>query len=89
VTTLTVVNQGPALDQWEVTWSFAGDERVGTDWGAEITQTGRNVVARNAPYNPAALGSGATVNFGFQATHNSKPKPPAEFRLNGTPCATQ
>jgi hypothetical protein len=89
VTTLTVVNQGPALDRWEVTWSFAGDERVGTDWGAEITQNGRKVVARNAPYNAAALGSGATVNFGFQATHNSKPKPPAEFRLNGTPCATQ
>jgi hypothetical protein len=80
-----VVNHGQPLDGWTVTWRFAADEGVGNDWGAEITQTGREVVARNAAYN-SHMGTGASVTFGFQATHGGSPKRPAEFRLNGAPC---
>jgi hypothetical protein len=86
VTSVDVVNNGPPLNGWAVTWAFSADERIGNDWGAEITQDGRSVVARNAPYN-SGLARDGTATFGFQAAHGGAPKRPTEVRLNGAPCA--
>ena len=85
VAQLALVNPGPPLTGWRVTWRFRGDERVTSAWGAEISQSGRAVVARNAPYN-ARLATGNSMSFGFQADHRSTPRRPADFRLNGTRC---
>ena len=81
-----VTNSGPPLTSWDVSWRFTADERVGNDWGAEITQRGRDVVAHNAAYN-GELGTGASVTFGFQASHGGAPKRPTDLRLNGIRCA--
>jgi hypothetical protein len=85
VASVQLVNHGRPLSGWEVSWSFTGDERVQNGWGAEVTQSGRRVVARNAPYN-GELGRGTSTSFGFQAGHGGAPQRPSEIRLNGARC---
>jgi hypothetical protein len=86
VASVIVTNNGPPLRGWSVSWSFGADERIDNDWGVEITQAGRRIVAGNAAYN-AELDTGDSATFGFQASHGGSPKRPAEFRLNGKLCA--
>jgi cellulase/cellobiase CelA1 len=86
VASVIVTNSGPPAPDWTVSWTFADDQRIGTDWGVRTTQSGRRVVARSAAYN-RDLPGGATVTFGFQASHGGAPRPPTDVRLNGLPCA--
>ncbi len=44
------------------------------------------MTAANAPYN-AGIAPGASVSFGFQATHTGDTAKPAAFSLNGTACS--
>ncbi len=84
---VTVTNRGPALTSWTVTWSFTGNQQVTNGWNAQVTQSGRNVTARNAAWN-GSLSTNGAVSFGFQATYSGSNDRPSEFRLNGTPCQT-
>jgi hypothetical protein len=86
LTSVIVTNAGPPAPEWTVSWAFADDQRIGTDWGVQTTQSGRRVVARSAAYN-RRLPGGATVTFGFQASHGGAPRAPTDVRLNGVPCA--
>jgi Cellulose binding domain len=86
LTSVSVTNSGPPARDWTVSWTFAGDERISTDWGVRTSQSGRRVVARSAAYN-GDLRDGATATFGFQASHGGAPRPPTDVRLNGLPCA--
>jgi hypothetical protein len=83
---VTVTNLGDPVDGWALTWSFAAGQQVGQAWNATVTQSGAQVTARDAGYN-AAIGTGGTANFGFNASWNDTSNPaPASFALNGTTC---
>jgi hypothetical protein len=86
VASVIVTNNGPPLRDWAMSWTFTGDERIGTDWGVQIAQSGRRVVARNAAYN-RTLAENGTATFGFQASHRGTTTRPTDIRLNGAPCA--
>ncbi|MFG1881520.1 cellulose binding domain-containing protein [Micromonospora sp. NPDC049102] len=79
VATVTVRNVGAQpLDQWWVSWRWAGDERIQAVWGGVVDPTGTDVVVRNAPYNGTVAPDGTTT-FGLLVTTSA---PPAGLTLN-------
>jgi hypothetical protein len=84
---VTVTNVGDPVSGWTLTWSYtAGQQVVPPGWSAVVSQSGAQVSARNADWN-ANLDTGASTNFGFNASWNNVSNPtPASFALNGTTC---
>ncbi|WP_308012312.1 glycoside hydrolase family 9 protein [Actinacidiphila acidipaludis] len=81
-----VVNQGAtALNGWTVTWAFGGDQHIANAWNATVTQSGRQVTARDAGWN-AALAPGGSVDIGLTGTYSTSNAAPTSFTLNGTAC---
>jgi len=79
-----VTNGGPAVSSWSLTWTFSGNQRVTSAWGARVGQSGRAVTARNESWN-GSLSTGGSANFGFVANGSGTARP-TDFKLNGTAC---
>jgi len=80
---VAVTNTGAAKTGWELCWSFAGNDVIPNLWDGVVTQTGKNVCVKNAPYNPN-LAAGGTATFGFLV--NNPGTIPTAFTLNGAAC---
>ncbi|WP_460848164.1 cellulose-binding domain-containing protein, partial [Phytohabitans suffuscus] len=79
-------NLGDPLNGWTLTWSFTAGQQVTQGWSAVFSQSGAQVTARNQTWN-ASLGTGATVNLGFNGSWNNSTNPaPTGFALNGVAC---
>ncbi|MER5704587.1 cellulose binding domain-containing protein [Micromonospora sp. NPDC002296] len=61
---VTVRNNGSPSSAWSVAWNYADGQRLTQLWGGSFTQTGTQVVVRDAGWN-GALGTGASTSFGF------------------------
>ncbi|HZG07113.1 MAG TPA: glycoside hydrolase family 9 protein [Streptomyces sp.] len=86
---VTVKNTGTAtLSGWELTWSFPGDQKITQSWNAQVTQTGRNVVAKPVQWN-TTIPTGSTVSFGFNGTSSGQAANPTAFSLNGKACTVR
>ncbi|MGC0344264.1 glycoside hydrolase family 9 protein [Streptomyces sp. SLBN-8D4] len=84
--TVTVKNTGTsAVDGWRLAWSYPGGQRVTSAWNANVTQSGADVVARNADWN-RAIAPGATVSFGVQGSLSGSNPSPTAFALDGGAC---
>ncbi|MDT0303501.1 rhamnogalacturonan lyase family protein [Streptomonospora wellingtoniae] len=82
---VAITNLGDPIDGWTLEWEFADGQNVTGSWNGEATQSGSRVRVDDASYN-AAIPSGGTVEFGFQATHTGTNGAPRAFTLNGTVC---
>ncbi|HEX5566769.1 MAG TPA: glycoside hydrolase family 6 protein [Streptomyces sp.] len=82
---VTVTNNSSAVNNWQVGWEFAGNQQVTQSWSAGVTQSGRRVTAAAPSWNPA-LASGASANFGFNASYSGTNAVPGSFTLNGVTC---
>ncbi|GAA3019039.1 family 43 glycosylhydrolase [Streptosporangium longisporum] len=82
---VTVRNLGDPVDGWRLTWTFTGGQRISQAWNATATQSGTAVTAVDAGYN-AALPSGGSTTFGFNASSGTANPAPADFALNGVAC---
>ncbi|MDG4833252.1 cellulose binding domain-containing protein [Solwaraspora sp. WMMD1047] len=80
---VTVYNDGPAINGWSLGWAFPGGQTIQGHWNGVFQQTGSAVTVGNENYN-AAIPTGGAVSFGFTA--NGSPASPAPFTLNGTVC---
>jgi endoglucanase len=81
---VTIKNLGPSpYPSWNLTWNFAGDEKVTSFWNANVTQSGKSVSATNIGWN-AAIPVGGTAGFGFQGSGTSAN--PAAFMVNNGFC---
>ncbi|MFJ1759909.1 glycoside hydrolase family 48 protein [Amycolatopsis sp. NPDC088138] len=78
-------NDGPALDSWQVGWTFLDGQKVQQGWSATFAQTGAAVTATSLSYN-GHLGTGASTSFGFNGTKGSANRPPTDFSVNGSAC---
>ncbi|MBS2966936.1 cellulose binding domain-containing protein [Actinocrinis puniceicyclus] len=82
---VTITNGGAeAISGWSVGWSFPGDQKVTSAWGAAVSQSGGAVTATNVSYD-AVIAPGASVSFGFQGTWSASDAAPSAFTVNGTP----
>jgi rhamnogalacturonan endolyase len=80
-----VTNLGDPLSSWTLTWSFASGQAITSAWNATVTQSGTSVTATNLSYN-GSIGTGGTVDFGFNGSWTTSNPVPASFSLNGTAC---
>ncbi|MBX6166685.1 MAG: cellulose binding domain-containing protein [Thermobispora bispora] len=82
---VTVTNLGDPINGWRLTWSFPAGQQITQAWNATVTQNGAQVTAADAGYN-AAIPTGGTVSFGFNASWTGSNPAPSSFALNGTTC---
>lgn len=80
---VAVTNTGAAKTSWELCWTFAGSDTIPNLWDGIVTQTGKNVCVKNAPYN-ANLPANGSATFGFLV--NNPGTIPTAFTLNGAAC---
>jgi hypothetical protein len=85
VAQVTVTNNAAPVNGWTLAWTFAGDQHVTSGWSADITQSGKAVTAHSQGFN-GAIATGASVQFGFQASFQGSNDTPADFTLNGIRC---
>ncbi|MEV4455937.1 cellulose binding domain-containing protein [Microbispora sp. NPDC049633] len=84
---VTVTNtSSSAVNGWNVGFSFPNGQRITGYWGADVTQNGSSVTARNLSYN-GSIPAGGNVSFGFQGTWSGSNGNPTGFTLNGTRCS--
>lgn len=83
---VTIRNLGDSLTGWRLGWTFPAGQSVTQAWGFTTSSTGASVVAANVDWN-ATIGTGASVEAGFNGTWNGVTNPsPATFTLNGVTC---
>jgi hypothetical protein len=87
VAAVTIHNTGttPVTD-WRLDFTFPGDPRIVSAWGATATQSGAAVSARFVDWN-RTIPPGGSVTFGMQGTWTGSYAAPTAFRLNDVPCA--
>ncbi|MEV0902959.1 cellulose binding domain-containing protein [Actinoplanes sp. NPDC049802] len=85
---ITVTNTGASsINGWTVTFGLPAGQNITGGWSATYTPTSGRVSASNVGYN-AVLAPGASVSFGFQATHTGDSTPPTGYALNGSACVS-
>ena len=85
VADVTIVNRKDALRNWNVAWSFPGNQRVTHLWDGVATQAGPSVTVGNTTWN-GSVASGGTMAFGFQAAFSGANALPSAVTLNGAAC---
>ncbi|OZY86658.1 carbohydrate-binding protein [Cellvibrio mixtus] len=83
--TVALKNNGAAITNWELCWTFNGNDAIANLWDGTFTATGKNVCVKNAGYN-GNLATNATAQFGF-IVNNPSAAAPTDFTLNGTSCS--
>jgi endo-1,4-beta-xylanase len=84
---ITITNTGTApINGWSLAFTLTGGQAVTSAWNATIAPSSGAVTAKNVSYN-GSVAPGASVSFGFQATHSGNTSAPGDFTLNGTHCA--
>lgn len=87
-TNLTITNTGgSALNGWILAFTLPSGQAITSGWNATYAPTSGRVTATNVSYN-GGLAPGASVSFGFQATHTGDSGAPSGYALNGSTCTT-
>ncbi|MFF4874842.1 PHB depolymerase family esterase [Micromonospora sp. NPDC000668] len=85
---VTITNTGAApVNGWALTFTLPTGQRITNGWNAQYSPASGAVTARNISYN-AAIAPNASVDIGFQATHEGSTGKPSSFALNGVACST-
>lgn len=83
---IAITNTGDPVSTWSLEYDFPdAGQRVTQGWSGTYSQSGAHVTVANVAWN-GSLGTGATVNTGFNGTFTSANPLPTSFSLNGTPC---
>ncbi|HSX51341.1 MAG TPA: cellulose binding domain-containing protein, partial [Cellvibrio sp.] len=80
---VTITNSGAAKSNWELCWTYPGNDVIPNLWDGIVSQSGKNVCVKNAAYNPNLPANGS-VSFGFLV--NNPGTAPSSFTLNGVAC---
>ena len=77
---------GPGLEQWDLSWTFPGNEKIASLWKGHFEQEGKQVGVIDAGYN-GKVASGGEFDFGFNI-ENPSGNLPTQFFLNGESCGS-
>lgn len=77
---------GSAINGWNLTFSFPGNQVITDAWGATFVQAGSNVTLTNVAYNAAIGANGGTASAGFNLNYSGSNAFPTSFKLNGALC---
>ncbi|WP_433379642.1 cellulose binding domain-containing protein [Actinoplanes sp. CA-142083] len=82
---ITIHNLGDPINGWRLGWTFPAGQTITQSWGFTASPASGSVVATNADYT-AVIGTGASVEVGFNGTWTGSNPVPNAFTLNGTAC---
>jgi hypothetical protein len=86
-TAITIENTGIApINGWNLTWTWAGNQKLTESWDSSYTQTGANAKLTNLSWNPSIAVGTTLTGIGFNASYTGSNPAPAAFYLNGTLC---
>ena len=87
---ITITNDGPAITNWTLAYTFPNDQVIGDGWNGVFSQNGQYVTVTSESYN-GALATGGSTSIGFTGTVGPTDAVPAYFTINGYACngATQ
>ncbi|MFD0821855.1 cellulose-binding domain-containing protein, partial [Micromonospora zhanjiangensis] len=80
-----ITNLGDPVNGWRLTWTYGAGQTIQQLWNGSYTQSGANVTVTNAAYN-GAIGTNASVSFGFNGSWTGSNPVPTNFALNGVAC---
>ena len=85
---LSIADTGEqAFSGWKLTFTFGGDQKIGTVWGASAAQSGETVTLTNLGYD-AAIAAGATLsNIGMTGTWTVSDAAASGFAVDGVACS--
>ncbi|MEH0931525.1 extracellular catalytic domain type 1 short-chain-length polyhydroxyalkanoate depolymerase [Micromonospora sp. CPCC 205558] len=84
---VAITNTGAtAVNGWALTFTLPSGQRITNGWNAQYAPTSGAVTASNVSYN-GTIAPNASVEIGFQATHEGGAGKPASFALNGAACS--
>ena len=87
VADVTVTNTGATpINDWVITFTFGGDQRVGQAWNATAGQTGAAVTLTHASWN-RVVPPGGSVTVGMYGARTAPLTPPPVVAVNGVPCS--
>jgi hypothetical protein len=79
---------GPVVMAWTLTFTLPTNETITGLWDGILTQKGTTYTVTNAAWN-GTVGSGTSVQIGFQGGYQGGFSPPTNCRVNGQPCASE
>nr|WP_255353386.1 glycoside hydrolase family 48 protein [Nocardia sp. NRRL S-836] len=82
---VSIRNDGDALNGWNLTWTFPDGQRVQQGWNGNFTQNGAVVTVTNPDW-ARSLPSGGSTQVGFNGSKGSTNRPPTDFAVNGVSC---
>ncbi|MGW2327565.1 glycoside hydrolase family 44 protein [Streptomyces sp. NPDC001700] len=82
---VTITNKGPALNGWQLGFSFTGNQKVTQGWNGTWRQSATEVTVKDAGWN-ATLATGGSTAIGFNGAYTGTNPAPRDFTLNGKPC---
>jgi cellulose 1,4-beta-cellobiosidase len=83
---LNVTNLGDPVTAWTLKWTFpAAGQAVTQGWNGTFSQSGLAVTVTNMSWN-GALGTGQSVQPGFNGSWTASNPVPTSFTLNGVTC---
>ncbi|RQX10182.1 esterase [Micromonospora ureilytica] len=84
---VAITNTGAtAVNGWALTFTLPSGQRITSGWNAQYSPASGAVTARNVSYNNT-IAPNASVEIGFQATHEGGTGKPTSFALNGAACS--
>ena len=87
---VTITNLGSkAINNWSLTFSFPGNQKITDYWWSIASQSGKNVTLKNQFWNPTIAAGGSTSNVGFNANYSGSNGKPTAFSLNGKACVVR
>ncbi|MET8764072.1 glycoside hydrolase family 48 protein [Lentzea sp. NPDC004782] len=82
---VSIRNDGDALNGWNLTWTFPDGQRVTQGWNGTFTQNGAVVTVTNPDW-ARTLPAGGTTQVGFNGSKGATNRPPTDFAVNGVSC---
>jgi hypothetical protein len=85
VANYTVVDQGPPLDGWRLSFTLPAGDEVTSFWNATLTRDGSRYTMSNAAWD-GDLTTGASALVGFQVSGTGPFAPPSGCTIDGQLC---
>jgi len=85
---VSIENTGIALNGWNVTWDMPNEQSITSLWNGVYQQTEQAVQVSHLSWNQNII-AGATISFGFNASHLGTNQIPGNVAVDGVLCEGQ
>jgi len=69
-----------SINNWTLTWTFSGNQKITNIWGGKYTQSGQNVTVNGESWN-STIPVNSSVSFGFNISYSGSNAKPTNFTL--------